>query len=158
MDNIKKVCLKLFRTNDSAQKIAIGFGLGVFLGILPGTGPLASLFVATLLKVNRAAAFVGSLLVNTWLNIITFLLSIQIGSAIMQLHWQDVYDGWSIFIKNFKWRNLFELPLLKFILPVILGYFVIGLALGALSYLTILVIMKLRRQNGKIYKRNADRK
>lgn len=39
---LKLIYIKLFRINDTPQKIAQGFGLGVFLGILPGTGPIAA--------------------------------------------------------------------------------------------------------------------
>jgi len=57
--------LKLIKINDTPQKIAFGFGLGVFSGIFPGTGPLAALFLALILRANRASALLGSLLTNT---------------------------------------------------------------------------------------------
>jgi uncharacterized protein (DUF2062 family) len=97
--------IKLFKINDSPQRIALGLGLGVFLGIIPGTGPLAALFLALLFRVNRASALLGSLLTNTWLSIVTFLLAIKVGSFIMRLNWQSVYADIS-----------------KAILPLIVGY------------------------------------
>ncbi|MDD5669514.1 MAG: DUF2062 domain-containing protein, partial [Candidatus Omnitrophica bacterium] len=63
----KFIYLKIFRINDTPRKIAFGFGLGVFLGILPGTGPVASVIVAAFLHANKAAALLGSLITNTWL-------------------------------------------------------------------------------------------
>jgi hypothetical protein len=137
----KLIYIKLFRINDSPQKIALGFGLGVFLGILPGTGPIAALFLAFLLRVNRAGALLGSLLTNTWLSIATFMLSIKVGSVIMQMNLQDVHQGWTLFSKNFRWLDLCKLSILKVILPVMLGYFVVAFCAGFFIYLIMLIII-----------------
>ena len=59
---------KLFKINDTPQKIALGFGLGVFAGIFPGTGPVAAILLAYVFRANRASALFGSLFTNTWLN------------------------------------------------------------------------------------------
>jgi hypothetical protein len=140
--------VKLFKINDTPQKIALGFGLGVFCGILPGTGPLASLFLAVLFRVNRASALLGSLLTNTWLSIVTFILAIKLGSAILGISWQQVYRAWFSSLKVLHWLELFKLSILKLIFPVILGYFVVSFCLGVLAYLLTLIIMtKIRHEN-----------
>lgn len=99
--SFRLIYTKLFRINDSPQKIALGFGLGIFLGILPGTGPVAALFLALLFRVNRASALLGCLLTNTWLSIVSFLFSIKVGSAIMRLDWHHVQDDYLQTLKNF---------------------------------------------------------
>ncbi len=144
---LKLIYSKLFKINDSPQKIALGFGLGVFLGILPGTGPVASLFLAFLLRLNRASALLGSLLVNTWINIVTFLLAIKIGSVIMGLNWQQVYNESLLIFKNFHFAGLFRLPVFKIILPLLIGYFIIALCAGVFAYIIVLVILsRIKRQ------------
>jgi uncharacterized protein (DUF2062 family) len=138
--------LKLFRINDTPQRIALGFGLGVFLGILPGTGPIAALCCAFLFRVNRAAALLGSLLTNTWLSIVTFALSVKIGSFIMHLDWQKVYQDWGAFFKDFHWVNLFKLTALEIILPVAVGYFIISLCCGILGYIiSLIAVIKIKK-------------
>lgn len=132
---------KLFRINDTAQKIALGLGIGVFAGIIPGTGPLASLFLAFLLRANRAAALLGSLLTNTWLSIATFLLAIKLGSGIMGVSWQGVRNDWLMLLQDFRWINLFKISVLKIILPVIAGYFLVAFCLAVAVYLITLVIL-----------------
>jgi uncharacterized protein (DUF2062 family) len=117
---------KLFLINDTPQKIALGFGLGVFLGIIPGTGPLAALFCAMLLRVNRASSLLGSVLTNTWINIVTFLLAIKIGSAIMDIDWHAAQKK-------------------SLILPVVIGYLVIASCAAIVAYLITLLIFKLRK-------------
>lgn len=141
----KALYLRLVRMNDSPQRIAAGFGLGVFLGILPGTGPIASLAAAALFKVNKAAALLGSLITNTWLSVVSIVLSIKLGSAIMGLSWQDVQAHWQSFIADFRWRQLFELATLKLIAPVLAGYLIISLALGLTVYAVTLAILKLTK-------------
>ncbi len=136
--HLKDIYRKLFKIDDSPQKIALGFGLGVFLGILPGTGPLASLFCAVLLRLNRVSALLGSLLVNTWINVVTFLLAIKIGSVIMGLNWQQVYK-----------QSKLSIP--KVIAPLLIGYLVIAVCLSILAYLIVLIMFALiKRQPQKI--------
>jgi uncharacterized protein (DUF2062 family) len=138
----KVVYAKLVKINDTDQKIALGFGIGVFCGIMPTTGPLAALFLAFILRINRASALLGSLLTNTWLSFATFILSIKVGSVIMKVSWQDVRQDWLLFLYTFKWQYLFKLSVLKLILPVIIGYFLIALVLGLSVYLITLLILK----------------
>lgn len=145
MSFLKSIYIKLFRINDSPHKIALGFGIGVFLGVFPGTGPIASLCAALLLRLNRASSLLGSLLVNTWTNIITFLLAVKIGSVIMGQNWQEVYNQTGAILKNFSLSNLFKLSFIDIILPVLIGYFIIGICAGVISYIIILIILRMKK-------------
>lgn len=137
---------KIFKINDSTQRIALGLGMGVFLGIIPGTGPVAALILALVFRLNRASALLGSMLTNTWLSIVTFFLSIKVGSAIMRVNWQDVQRNWALFLKDFSWLNLFKLSILKIILPVIVGYTIVSFCIGFLVYLiTLAIFTKIRK-------------
>ena len=133
---------KLFKINDSAPKIALGVGLGVFAGLIPGTGPAAALFMAFIFRANRAAALLGSILTNTWLSIVTFILAIKVGSAILKMNWQEVQLKGQSLINDFSWAKFFKLSFLEVLLPVIVGYIIIGLILGAFTYLVTLLILR----------------
>lgn len=133
---------RLFKINDTPQKIALGFGLGVFSGILPGTGPLAALFLAFIFRVNRASALSASLLTNAWLSFVTFLLAIKIGSAIFKVNWQSLQNDWFVAISHRHGQDLFSASILRIILPVMAGYLVVSLSLGLISYIIVLVILK----------------
>jgi hypothetical protein len=134
--------LKTFRINDTPQRIALGLGLGVFVGIMPAAGLLAVIFLAIILPVNRAAAILGALLTNTWLSLATFLLSIRIGSSIMGLDWHQVYTHGKDLWQDFHWQKLFKWPVFEFILPVVLGYLLVALFLGLVTYLITLILIK----------------
>jgi len=127
----KSVYLKLFKIDDTPQKVALGFGLGVFLGIFPGTGPIAAIFLSWILHVNRAASLIGCLLTNTWISFIAFILAVKCGALLFGMHWQDIRDA----------------PI-KFILPVAMGYLLIGLAFGFIAYLTALFVIKYFKERG----------
>ena len=143
---VKVVLKRLFRLNASPQKIAVGFGLGVFLGILPGTGPIAALVLATFFRVNRVAALLGSMLTNTWISIATIILSIKLGSVIMGMDWTEVYKQWLLFLKEFQWQKLISPAVLKIAATVAIGYFLIALFCAVICYVVILAILLLRKR------------
>lgn len=138
---------KLFRINDTPQRIALGLGLGVFSGILPGTGPLASLFLAFVFRANRASALIGSLFTNTWLSFLTFFLALKIGAATFGTKWQEVKQGWDSFLNGFQWSSLLKLSALKIISPLIVGYLEIASCLGFLVYLSTFIALRYIRKN-----------
>lgn len=132
---------KLTKINDTPQRKALGFGLGVFLGVLPATGPIASLVVASFLRLNRATALLGSLLTNTWLSIVIFALSVKVGSVIMQVDWQKSSRDWVQFFQQFSFASLFKLSFFKMALPVLLGYFLVSFSIGVIVYLVALAVI-----------------
>jgi uncharacterized protein len=130
----KLIYLKLLRINDSPQKIALGFGLGVFVGVMPGTGPIAALVCAFIFRANRASALLGSLITNTWLSLIFLLLSIKTGSFLLRLNPEVVAGDWQTFIKHFSWAQLFQASARSIVIPIAIGYFFISLYAGILAY------------------------
>ena len=138
--------IQLFKIDDTTQRIALGLGLGVFLGLLPGAGPIAALFCSVFLRVNRAATLLGALLTNTWLSVVTFLLAINFGSAITGLNRQIIRQELTLLLKDFHWEKLFNLSVIKITLPLIIGYIIIGLSLGILTYCAVIIIAALRRK------------
>lgn len=144
---MKTIFSSILKINDTSQKIALGFGLGVFSGVFPGTGPLVAVLLSFIFRANYFSALLGSLLTNTWMSIMTFLLAIKVGAAIMGIKWQDAQRQWCVFFHNFQWINLVKLSVLKLVLPVFLGYLVLAFIAGLLSYLFVLLILKLKKHS-----------
>ena len=151
----KVLYLKLFRIDDSPQKVALGFGLGVFLGVMPGMGPIAALAVALLIKANRIAALLGSILTNTWLSIPVFFLAVKTGSAVTGVSYDRIKDAWFSLIGNFGWDRLARLSLNDVLIPVIIGYAIVSLAIGVLAYVVAFLIVKYRKNGHNIFARFA---
>ena len=136
---------KLVKIDDSPQKIALGFGLGVFLGILPGAGPVAALALASLFRINRIAALSGSLLTNTWLSVVTFVLAVKIGSAVTGENWVAVYDKCKLILQNFHLKDLQHGAVFDILKPLVIGYITVGFLAGIFSYLLILAVFMCKK-------------
>ncbi len=87
LPSLKELILRLAGLSDPPEKIAGGAAIGMFLGVLPLTGPLAALTVALVLKQNRAAA----LLVGTAAN---FLAVPIVVAAFAAAAFEVRHDGW----------------------------------------------------------------
>ena len=139
---------QLVKMDDSHQRIAVGFGVGVFLGLLPGTGPIAALFLAFIFRFNKAAALLGSVLTNTWLSVVTFVLALKVGCAILGVDWTKAHEQASYLISHFSWKDLFDISLVNILKPLLVGYAVVGLFCGLLAYVAALVALKMHRKPG----------
>ena len=148
----KVIYLKLFRINDSPLKISMGFGLGVFIGVMPGMGPVIAFGLAILLGVNRASALLGSILFNTWVGVIALLFAIKIGAGVMGLDYQAVYANWNGLIKNFKWEKLFEASVYDVLFPIGIGYLIISLLFALVATIVVYTIA-VQIRNKKLFKR-----
>lgn len=144
LDKIKRLAkffyLKLVRMNDSPHKIALGFGLGAFVGVMPGVGPVIALFFAFLFRVNRASALLGSVLFNTWLSFLALLLAIKVGALVMGRDYQDIHAAWTGIFKDFKWEKLWDVSVYDVLLPIGVGYLIISLVFAALAAAIVYVI------------------
>jgi uncharacterized protein (DUF2062 family) len=146
--------LKIIRINDSPHKIAGGFALGVFLGILPGAGPMASIVLAYLLQVNRAAALAGSLLTNAWFSVITFAFAVKIGAFLTGTRWQQLYTDAKALVNPFHWQKFFDGASFSILKPLLAGYAAVGLIAGIVVYGIVLLIVSAYRRRKNTAKLN----
>ena len=137
---------RLFTINGSPHDIALGFALGVFLGILPGTGPVAALVLAQFLRLNRAAALAGALLTNTWFSLLVLGLSAQAGAMIMRVNLAELNRSIAAAFTPFHFSALFKLSFGRVLLPLAVGYALVSIAIGVIAYLAAYAILRLRRR------------
>lgn len=146
---IKLLYLKIVGINDTPERVALGLGLGVFLGLMPGSGPIAALTLAIVFKVNRFAALMGSLATNTWLSIVFFIPAVKLGAAIMNLSWRELYREWAMVMAHFRWAMLLKISLYRIILPVVIGYVIIALMISILVYLSAKIALGYKKHANK---------
>lgn len=142
--------VKFVRINDTPQKVSLGLALGVLLGLIPGTGPVAAITLAIIFRLNKFAALMGSLVTNTWLSIALLIPAIKLGARILNLKWTEIYRDWRVFLIDFRWSALFKISVYKIILPVLVGYVTMGLLLAVLVYLVSVSIIIRRRHEIKV--------
>lgn len=133
---------RLVKINDTNQRIALGMGLGVFFGIIPGAGPIISLIFASLIRVNKASALIGCLATNTWISIVTALLAVKLGAFIFKIEWRVLLKDTNNLIQNFNFSDLFNLAVLKTLAPLFFGYLIIALIISLMAYLISLALIK----------------
>ncbi len=80
------IYLRLVRVGGNPVHIALGFALGVFLGVFPtfGIGIPLSLLLASLFRWNRVSAVLGSLVMNPLTTPFFWTLSGAVGAAIFR--------------------------------------------------------------------------
>ena len=137
----KSIYHQLVEIDDTPHRKAFGLGLGVFLGIFPGMGPIVSIVLATFLKVNKAAALLGSVLTNTWLSVVTLTLAVQMGAWFSKSDVQALKENWKIAAANFQWTALKNPSLWKSLGAVASGFFVISFFLGFRVYLMAFLVL-----------------
>lgn len=150
MDKIKsafrRVYHNLFLINDSPQRVALGFGIGVFTGMLPGMGPVASVVLAAAARANKAAAFAASILTNTWISLIALAMATKIGGWIFRIPWETIRDDWRALLDDFQWSAFFSEAFYSIVLPIAVGYVIISIAAFIAAYLIALSILKLKKR------------
>jgi hypothetical protein len=77
--------LRLMRMDDPPERIARGAAIGVLCGILPtfGAGGFIAIAVAFAFRANKAAAVIGSLIMNPITSPFFWTLSVVLGSVIL---------------------------------------------------------------------------
>lgn len=82
---LKLMYYRILRIDDPPERIARGAAIGVLMGVLPtfGVGGFLAVGLAFLLKANKAAAVLGSFIVNPLTSPFFWTLSAVIGSFIM---------------------------------------------------------------------------
>jgi len=129
---MRKILSRLSEIDASSEKIALGFAIGVFMGITPYWGfhmVLAFLFAA-LLRGNLVAAVVGVHVGNPLTAPLLFGVTYWVGGKFIDS--PPICFAWKDFSLNAAMRLFSEAPHMILVLSV--GALVTGLPLAFLSY------------------------
>ncbi len=85
---LRLIYLQILRIDDPPERIARGAAIGVMMGILPtfGLGIILSIIFAFIFRANKAAAVLGSLIMNPVTSTFFWTLSALVGSVVF---WED---------------------------------------------------------------------
>jgi uncharacterized protein (DUF2062 family) len=85
---MRKILNRIVGLKDKPEKVARGFALGSFIGMLPipGLQLLVSLSVASLFKMNRKAACIAVFNTNIFTGTFVFAFNFWLGKTILGLH------------------------------------------------------------------------
>lgn len=141
-DHIKR----FFLINDTPHKVAAGAALGIFLGIVPGEGFLATLLFSSIFGLNRLAALAGVGVVNMWTTFLVFPPAAYTGALIFGLKYEDLkacYD--STMAMGFKYF-LSKAVFFDLTLPLICGFLVVAGAIAVAAYFGLFYFLCRRKK------------
>ena len=142
---IKETLKNLIRQHNSAQEIALGVSLGVFIAILPVYGLHTIMVIIAGILVRRSNKI--AILVGTNISIPpTFPFITWTGYDIGRLVLQNNYPPLSwIYFKQFSFQRIFE-----FYWPLFLGSVVLGIILAVIFYFVTFFLIKMWRRKRRI--------
>lgn len=143
---IRDYIKKFFLIDDTPHKVAGGAALGVFMGITPGEGVLVTLFFAYIFRLNRLAALAGVLAVNMWTTVLVLPVAAAIGGLIFRVDPQKLSNDFHESL-SLGWQYLFSWNVLReTAIPLLAGYAVLGGAVAAIVYFTLLYFLIERKK------------
>jgi uncharacterized protein len=146
MSKLRQRLQALLGIDDTPHRIALSFGVGVFLAWFPiyGSHTVLALLAAHLLKVSRAPALLGIWVNNPWTIVPMYMGGTIVGCVMMGMPADELWTiDWGKAVGSF--RGLFEV-LRPYLWPFMIGNTVLGGVGGALSYFLVRVFLERRRR------------
>lgn len=133
----------LARMRAHPERIARGFAVGLFIGMLPGAGVLAALALAFLLRLHKPAVTLGALVNNPWTTPFFYLAAYQLGKRLTGFESNLAWNGWHSWQDAAWWTAL-----LRMLRPTLLGTVLIGAALALVGYAVVYLLLRDARRPG----------
>ena len=127
----------LARMREHPERVARGFAIGLFIGMLPGTGLVAALVVAFICRLHKPSVVLGALINNPWTTPFFYLASYQIGKRLTGFESNYTWKGWHVW-PDLQWWG----EVLRMMWPTLLGTVVIGGALAVLGYILVYALLR----------------
>ena len=144
---IKRIFRRLFTLDDTPERIALAFSLGVFLAFSPliGLHTFLGLMFAFLFGLNRFALFLGVFVNNPWTLVPIYAAGTYLGSLFVGFPSRPALPSfqWHALWSTGFWMQLVgQWNLLK---PMVLGSTILSIVAATLAYILALHIIRQRR-------------
>lgn len=141
MSRLRHMGRFLLHVEDTPNRVALAFGIGLFIAFLPlpiHTG--LALVIALIFRLSRVALLAGAWVNNPWTLAPMYTAGTLLGCALLGVSPGGLADiDWSL-----NGRALWE-GLRPFVLPIVVGNLVLGVLAGLLAYLVLRQILERRR-------------
>jgi uncharacterized protein len=145
---------RLLALDDTPERIALAFAVGVFLAFSPllGLHTVLGLAIAFLFGLNRVALLIGLFVNNPWTLVPIYAAGAYIGGLILGYPAQTAVPdfGWSELCKTQFWVELGRQW--RLLIPMVLGSFILSVFFAILSYPLALYLLK----QGRVYRSRWD--
>jgi uncharacterized protein (DUF2062 family) len=136
----------LLHLEDTPNRVAIAFGIGLFIAFFPllGIHTGLALVIALIFRLSRVALLAGAWVNNPWTLAPMYTAGTLVGCALLGVSPEGLAEvDWSLHGRAF-YAALWE-GLRPFVLPFVVGNLVLGVLAGLLAYLVLRVILERRR-------------
>lgn len=142
---IKTYLKRFFLIDDTPHKVAAGFALGVFWGIMPGEGVGTTLVTAYLLRFNRLSATTGVLASNMWSTFVVLPLAAIAGGFVFHVSPESLTSSfWNTY--DLGWKYFFtETIFLKILTPFFVGFFIVSIVIALVFYFLLYFVLKYKK-------------
>jgi uncharacterized protein len=143
---LRRTVGQLLQVDDTPHRIALAFGIGVWLAFFPilGIHTILGLLIAFLFRLNRAAILVGIYISNPWTLAPLYMAGTIVGCEILGVSSAELTNvDWHLHGRAF-YRALFE-NLRPYVWPFVVGNTVLGIAGGLFGYIVLREILERRR-------------
>jgi uncharacterized protein (DUF2062 family) len=126
------------RLEDTPQRIAAAFGVGVYISFHPlfGLHTLMALAIAFAFRLSRAAVLVGIYLNNPWTMAPMYIAGTTLGCWILGVP----LDGLTAIDWDFGDRGFYKIlfvSLKPYLWPYVVGNTILGIACGGIAYVVL---------------------
>lgn len=143
---LRRAVAVLFHVEDSPHRIALSFGLGVFIAFSPllGLHTVMALGVALAFRLSKAAIILGIYVNNPWTIAPMYMAGTLVGCLLLGVSTDELaairFDahGWAFY------RTLLE-QLRPYLWPFVIGNTVLGVACGFAAYVILRRVLERRR-------------
>jgi uncharacterized protein len=146
---LRRTVGQLLQLDDTPHRIALAFGIGVWLAFFPilGIHTILGLLIAFLFRLNRPAILVGIYVSNPWTLAPLYMAGTVVGCEILGVSRAELTSvDWHLHGRAF-YRALFE-NLRPYVWPFVVGNTVLGVAGGIVGYVVLREILERRRAAG----------
>jgi hypothetical protein len=147
MNTLRRQFRLLFMVEDSPHRVALAFGLGVFIAFSPllGIHTGLALLLAFAFRLSRVAILAGAWTNNPWTLVPMYMTGTALGCALFGVSPESLEDlDWTLHGRAFYealWTGL--RPLLG---PFVVGNTLLGAMVGLASYVTLRTVLERRRR------------
>lgn len=146
---IRRALGELLHLEDTPHRIALAFGLGIWIAFSPllGLHTLIALGIAFAFRLSRGAILIGCYVNNPWTLAPLFLAGTVVGCALLGVSTEGLATiDWDQHGLAFYTDLLAHLR--PYLWPFVLGNTVLGVVFGLLSYFVLRRVLERRRPAG----------
>ncbi len=147
MSRLRQSVRMLLQVQDSPNRLALAFGVGVWIAFFPliGIHTGLALLIAFLFRLNRLAILLGTYVNNPWTVAPMYLAGTLFGCMLLGVSTHGLWDlnlrieSWSFFLTALH-------SLRPFLWPYVVGNLIVGTGAGLAAYGALRVVLERRRK------------